>query len=125
MYFIAYDLLEVGGEDIREKPLRSRRTLLTQLIDNLDIKESVEETARNRISYSTPVPFETFADIQERRSHSREYGAEGLMLKATDSPYLVGRKRGYWWKHKVDPMTLDAVLIYAQAGTGKRANLFY
>lgn len=46
------------------------------------------------------------------------------MLKALDSPYLVGRKRGYWWKHKVDPMTLDAVLIYAQAGTGKRANLF-
>ena len=46
------------------------------------------------------------------------------MLKAIDSPYLVGRKRGYWWKYKVDPMTLDAVLIYAQAGTGKRANLF-
>lgn len=117
VHFIAYDLLEMGGEDIREKPLRSRRNLLTTLIDNYP-------TLQNRIIYANPLPIESFADIQEWRSQSRDYGAEGLMLKALDSPYLVGRKRGYWWKHKVDPMTLDAVLIYAQAGTGKRANLF-
>ncbi len=117
VHFIAYDLLEIDGEDIREKALRSRRTLLTQLIDN-------HPALQTRISYANPLPIESFADIQEWRSHSRTYGAEGLMLKALDSPYLVGRKRGYWWKHKVDPMTLDAVLIYAQAGTGKRANLF-
>jgi DNA ligase-1 len=58
------------------------------------------------------------------RENSRQQGAEGLVVKAADSPYLVGRKRGYWWKYKVDPMSLDAVLIYAQAGSGKRANLF-
>ena len=55
---------------------------------------------------------------------ARNQNAEGLMLKRADSPYLNGRKRGHWWKHKLDPMTLDAVLLYAQAGSGRRANLF-
>jgi len=64
------------------------------------------------------------AELRSQRDQSREQGAEGLVIKAIDSPYLVGRKRGYWWKYKVDPMSLDAVLIYAQAGSGKRANLF-
>lgn len=123
VYFIAYDLLEKDGEDIRQKTLRSRRTLLTQLIDT-SFKNDPDTVAKNRIVIAKPLPFESFDDIQKWRSQSRQYGAEGLMLKALDSPYLVGRKRGYWWKHKVDPMTLDAVLIYAQAGTGKRANLF-
>ena len=121
VYFLAYDLLEAGGEDIRDQPLRSRRARLTQIIDRLSPEQAA---TKNRISYAKPLPFQTFEDIQHWRSQSRQYGAEGLMLKATGSPYLVGRKRGYWWKHKVDPMTLDAVLIYAQAGTGKRANLF-
>jgi DNA ligase 1 len=115
VHFIAYDLLEQAGADIREWPLRSRRQALIELIDS---------HPSEFISYAEPLPFETFEDLQRWRSRSREQGAEGLMIKALDSPYLVGRKRGYWWKHKVDPMTLDAVLIYAQAGTGKRANLF-
>jgi DNA ligase 1 len=120
VYFIAYDLLEIGGEDIRAQPLRSRRTQLIELIDSAEAKAEI--TARIT---STPLLAATsFEEIQQLRSQARQYGAEGLMIKATDSPYLVGRKRGYWWKHKVDPMTLDAVLIYAQAGTGKRANLF-
>ncbi|MGB3297801.1 MAG: ATP-dependent DNA ligase [Phormidesmis sp.] len=123
VYFIAYDLLEKDGEDMREKTLRSRRTFLAQLIDSC-IKNDSDTAAKNRITLAQPLSFETFEDIQRWRSRSRQYGAEGLMLKALESPYLVGRKRGYWWKHKVDPMTLDAVLIYAQAGTGKRANLF-
>ena len=55
---------------------------------------------------------------------ARNQNAEGLMLKRADSAYLNGRKRGHWWKHKLDPMTLDAVLLYAQAGSGRRANLF-
>ncbi len=122
VYFIAYDLLEKDGEDIRRKTLRSRRTLLTKLIDSFPT--NTDTAVQNRIRLAKPLPFESFDDIQKWRSRSRQYGAEGLMLKALDSPYLVGRKRGYWWKHKVDPMTLDAVLIYAQAGTGKRANLF-
>ena len=120
VHFIAYDLLEAGGEDIREKKMRSRRHLLTELIDS----HIQSDELKGLMSYAKPLPVQTFADIQNWRSQSREYGAEGLMIKALDSPYLVGRKRGYWWKHKVDPMTLDAVLIYAQAGTGKRANLF-
>ena len=115
VHFIAYDLLEQSGEDVRSQPLQSRRGALTQLID---------EHPSELISYARPLAVESFGELEAQRSRSRQQGAEGLMLKAIDSPYLVGRKRGFWWKHKVDPMTLDAVLIYAQAGTGKRANLF-
>lgn len=115
VHFIAYDLLEKAGEDIRTIPLQERRAAMVELIDR-HLSEF--------ISYANPLEFETFEGLEEWRSRSRSVGAEGLMLKALDSPYLVGRKRGYWWKHKVDPMTLDAVLIYAQAGTGKRSNLF-
>jgi DNA ligase-1 len=113
--FIAYDLLEHAGHDIREKPLRDRKTLLQQIL---------ADYADDRIDGSESLPFNRFEDLTVLRSRSREVGAEGLVLKARNSPYLVGRKRGYWWKYKVDPMTLDAVLIYAQAGSGKRANLF-
>mgnify|MGYP001792850445 FL=1 len=114
-HFVAYDLLEQAGHDIREQPLRDRKTLLTDLlVDHAD----------DRIGRSQPLTFDSFEDLVALRARSRETGAEGLVLKAWDSPYLVGRKRGYWWKYKVDPMTLDAVLIYAQAGSGKRANLF-
>ncbi len=115
VHFLAYDLLEIAEVDIRARALSERRQALTQLIDAYP---------HEYISYAQPLLVETFADVEKWRSHSREYGAEGLMLKALNSPYLVGRKRGYWWKHKVEPMTLDAVLIYAQAGSGKRANLF-
>ncbi len=115
VHFIAYDLLETKGEDIRTQPLQERRRAMTAL---------VEQYPSEFISYAEPLTFETFEGLEEWRSRSREVGAEGLMIKALDSPYLVGRKRGYWWKHKVDPMTLDAVMIYAQAGSGKRSNLF-
>ncbi len=115
VHFLAYDLLEHQGQDIREYPLHQRRRLLTDLLD---------ARAVTNMSYSQPVSFDTFEQLQTLRASSREHRAEGLMLKSLESPYLVGRKRGHWWKYKVDPMTLDAVLIYAQAGSGKRANLF-
>jgi DNA ligase-1 len=115
VHFIAYDLLEHEGVDIRDKPLRDRRQLL---IDTL------RQLHSERVSLSQTVPFASLEELRSRREESRQQGAEGLVLKALDSPYLVGRKRGYWWKYKVDPMSLDAVLIYAQAGSGKRANLF-
>ncbi|NJM85768.1 MAG: cisplatin damage response ATP-dependent DNA ligase, partial [Leptolyngbyaceae cyanobacterium RM2_2_21] len=115
VHFIAYDLLEHQGCDIRQKPLRDRRQYLLEIL---------EAAAVDCMSPSAVVPFETFDQLQMLRGRSRAENAEGLMLKAVDSPYLVGRKRGYWWKFKVEPMTLDAVLIYAQAGSGKRANLF-
>ncbi|MCL6434397.1 MAG: ATP-dependent DNA ligase [Leptolyngbyaceae cyanobacterium HOT.MB2.61] len=115
VHFIAYDLLEHNGVDIREKPLRNRRQLLLSILQKLE---------PGYVTASTSLKFESFEDLRSLRAQSRNQGAEGLVLKAINSPYLVGRKRGYWWKYKVDPMTLDAVLIYAQAGSGKRANLF-
>jgi len=115
VHFIAYDLLEHNGQDIRGKALGDRKRLLTEL---LQTKEAPH------LHQSVPLPVESFEDLATLRENSRQEGAEGLVIKALDSPYLVGRKRGYWWKYKVDPMTLDAVLIYAQAGSGKRANLF-
>ena len=115
VHFLAYDLLEHQGQDIRESPLHHRRQLLIELVDTYSTPY---------ISYSRPVEFNTFEQLQTLRTQARNHQAEGLMIKALESPYLVGRKRGYWWKYKVDPMTLDGVLIYAQAGSGKRANLF-
>jgi DNA ligase-1 len=115
VHFIAYDLLESGGVDLREKPWGDRTHHLTTLL-NL-------HTAPN-LHQSTPLTFNTFEELAALRASARDHGAEGLVVKAIASPYLVGRKRGHWWKYKVDPMSLDAVLIYAQAGSGKRANLF-
>ncbi|MBD1913871.1 MULTISPECIES: ATP-dependent DNA ligase [unclassified Leptolyngbya] len=114
-HFIAYDMLEQNGQDIRDKTLSDRRQCLLSLL---------EQHSSTRITPSTVLTFNTWEDLKALRERSRDYDAEGLVLKALDSPYLVGRKRGSWWKFKVDPMTLDAVLIYAQAGSGKRANLF-
>ncbi|MGG6295521.1 ATP-dependent DNA ligase [Leptolyngbya sp. AN02str] len=113
--FIAYDVLEYEGQDVRSKPLRDRRELLFRVL---------AQSMPQRMRPSTVLQFDTWEDLQALRERSRDQGAEGLVIKAMDSPYLVGRKRGYWWKYKVDPMSLDAVLIYAQAGSGKRANLF-
>ncbi|HZG41120.1 MAG TPA: ATP-dependent DNA ligase [Nodosilinea sp.] len=115
VHFIAYDLLEFGGIDIREKRWGDRTQSLSTLL--------AVHTAPN-LHQSIPLEFQSFTELAELRQNSRQQGAEGLVVKAIDSPYLVGRKRGYWWKYKVDPMSLDAVLIYAQAGSGKRANLF-
>lgn len=114
-HLIAYDLLEYQAEDWRGQKLRDRRTKLAQLVQDLD---------PTWVTLSQTVAVDSMAALRAQRNQARDQGAEGLMLKALDSPYLVGRKRGYWWKYKVDPMTLDAVLLYAQAGSGKRANLF-
>ena len=113
---MAYDLLEHGGQDIRETPLADRRALLESLV------ATVPPAAPLRLSAS--VPFKTWDDLGAARDQSRDLNAEGLMLKRRDSPYLSGRKRGDWWKWKIDPLTIDAVMIYAQAGHGRRANLF-
>ncbi|MBD2260330.1 ATP-dependent DNA ligase [Pseudanabaena sp. FACHB-2040] len=115
VHFIAYDLLEHQGQDIRGKKLCDRRSLLAQVLT---------QAPTERTHQSQNLAFDSFLALQKIRETSRQQGAEGLLLKALNSPYLVGRKRGYWWKYKVDPMSLDAVLIYAQAGSGKRANLF-
>ena len=113
---MAYDLLEHDGQDIRDRPLRDRRQLLEGLISNAP--------SAAPIRLSSAVPFQTWDDLRAARDQSRDLNAEGLMLKRLDSPYLAGRKRGEWWKWKIDPLTIDAVMIYAQAGHGRRANLF-
>ncbi len=113
---MAYDLLEHEGQDIRDTPLKDRRNHLKTLIN----KAPPEAPIR----LSDALPFKTWHDLAKARDQSRDIGAEGLMLKRLDSPYLSGRKRGDWWKWKIDPLTIDAVMIYAQAGHGRRANLF-
>ena len=111
--FLAYDALELGGHDIRTVPLRERRARL------LDI---VEE--RGPLRVSEEIAGDTWQTLAARRDESRTRHVEGLMLKRWSSPYRPGRRRGDWWKWKIDPFTVDAVLIYAQPGSGRRASLF-
>ena len=113
---LAYDLLEQGGSDIRPRPLDTRRQALEALTRALPPDVPVR--------LSPPIAFETWDALAEVRAGARERAAEGLMLKRRDAPYLDGRRKGDWWKWKLDPMTVDAVMIYAQAGHGRRANLF-
>ncbi|WP_339713497.1 ATP-dependent DNA ligase [uncultured Kriegella sp.] len=119
----AYDLLEWKGVDIRNKPFSERRKLLTALYREC---YHVEGNSENRIPLhlSETMHFTSWNDLAKERERSREVRSEGLMLKRKDSPYLVGRKKGDWWKWKVDPLTIDAVLTYAMRGHGRRSNLF-
>jgi DNA ligase-1 len=114
---LAYDLLEWQGRDLRNEPQSERRTRLEQL---------VEGCANPRLRLSPLVTGDTWLDLARQREASRQLGVEGLMLKARDSLYGVGRTKdmGVWWKWKVDPFSVDAVLIYAQRGHGRRASLY-
>lgn len=116
--FVAYDLLEAEGHDLRPEPLQRRRALLEEVL----ARAAPEDDPVLRLS--PLLPFDDFADLHHLRESGREAGAEGLMLKRPVAPYGVGRVRGPWWKFKLDPFTLDAVLLYAQSGTGRRSNLF-
>jgi DNA ligase-1 len=119
--FVAYDLLEHQGIDQRQQPLQQRRLQLKQLLDQW---QQCESGGRDRLRLSPVQRLSRWSELEPLREQARAHRAEGLMLKAVDSPYLVGRKRGSWWKHKLEPLRLDAVLLYAQAGSGKRANLY-
>lgn len=112
---IAYDLLEFGGEDVRSQPLDWRRMELERLVGG---------RSHSSILLSPTVPVTDWADVHRARDAARDEGAEGMMLKALDAPYGVGRRRGPWWKWKVDPFSVDAVLLYAQPGHGRRASLY-
>jgi DNA ligase-1 len=113
---IAFDLLEWQGEDVRSRPLEWRRATLAALIE--------KTPADGRLRLSRAVSAEGWEDVARERDQARELGAEGLMLKRLSSPYSVGRVRGDWWKWKVNPYSVDAVLIYAQRGHGRRASLY-
>ena len=112
---LAYDLLEHAGQDLREQPLSVRRGLLLETIGVAN--------AESRILPSPVVPGTSWDEIRQARESSRSLGAEGLMLKKRDAPYGVGRRKGGWWKWKVEPYTIDAVMVYAQPGHGRRALL--
>jgi DNA ligase-1 len=113
---MAYDLLEEAGRDLRDSPFGERRARLVARV------RALPEGAPLRPSPA--IPFTTWEDLSTIRATARDHRAEGLMLKRRTGPYHAGRKKGDWWKWKLDPLTIDAVMIYAQAGHGRRANLY-
>ncbi|MES2829286.1 MAG: ATP-dependent DNA ligase [Bacteroidota bacterium] len=114
--FYVYDLLEYNGKDIREDPLSARRKLLEDVINGMKVKD---------VAVLSPVvAYSSWEDLAEKRLGSRLINSEGIMLKRLDSLYHAGRKRGDWWKWKINPYTVDTVMIYAQKGSGRRANFF-
>ncbi len=113
--FFSYDLLEYDGVDWRDKPLVERRAKL---------EEVVKSIAHPTLLLSDVVGFSSWNELAEMRNESRTNGAEGFMLKRKSSIYGTGRRRGDWWKWKIEPLVIDAVMIYAQKGTGRRSNLY-
>ncbi len=116
--FIAYDIMELQGEDMRNVPQDRRRELLEAVINNLP------PAAGNILRLSPVIDFKEWNELGELRGQSRLMISEGLMLKRKNAIYQAGRKRGDWWKWKVDPLTIDCVLVAAQKGHGRRANLY-
>lgn len=133
---VAFDLLESGGEDLRERPLSERRAQLEELVERFNectplaapevspLLADDEVEHPSRLLVATKLSGTTWDEFAGFRATAREQNVEGLMLKRLDSPYQVGRKRGFWWKWKVEPLTVDAVIVYAQRGSGKRASLY-
>jgi DNA ligase-1 len=114
---LAYDLLEWQGHDWRSKPQHQRRAQLEEVIAG----------AQSPVLMPSPVlSGKDWLDLGKQREASRSLGVEGMMLKARGSLYGVGRTKdmGVWWKWKIDPFSVDAVLIYAQRGHGRRASLY-
>ena len=113
----AYDILEWEGKDIRNETYEFRRNLLEKLYENLKDKSlPFHLSERKRVN--------SWAEVTKERALARAMRSEGLMLKRKDSTYQVGRKKGDWWKWKLEPLVIDAVLTYAMRGSGRRSNLF-
>ena len=148
---LAFDLIEHGGEDIRTLPLSERQSRLKKLITNVNLEQrdkqknlqmwagrsaaskkfpAAERQGHVSGAIRIPPPVEQsenptdWSELGTRREAAKQLRAEGLMLKRIDSAYQVGRPVGDWWKWKVEPYTIDAVLIYAQRGHGRRASLY-
>ena len=113
---LAYDLLELAGMDLREQPLADRRARLAALLRGTP--------AAGRFPLSPALAVPDWDAAREGYRSARAQGAEGLMLKRLDSAYGVGRRKGAWWKWKVAPFTVDAVLMYAQRGHGRRSSFY-
>ncbi|QNA89906.1 ATP-dependent DNA ligase [Massilia sp. Dwa41.01b] len=114
---VCYDLLELDGVDLRQLPQHERRALL---------ETQVAAVNQAQLKISPVVQAESWEALAALRTESRNRGVEGMMVKAKSAQYGVGRTKdvGTWWKWKVDPYSIDAVLIYAQAGHGRRASLY-
>jgi len=114
---LAYDLLELDGVDLRALPQHERRALLETLVTGV---------AKPQLRISPLVVADSWDDLAKLREESRARGVEGMMVKAKNAQYGVGRTKdvGTWWKWKIDPYAVDAVLIYAQPGSGRRASLY-
>ncbi|MCE3236379.1 MAG: ATP-dependent ligase [Vampirovibrio sp.] len=112
--FIVYDILEYNERDVRQEPLSERRNLLADALQSVDFP----------VLMSPTLQVHSWEEAAHVRQESRARQVEGFILKRLDSTYQSGRKKGDWWKWKIDPYSVDAVLIYAQAGTGRRANLY-
>jgi len=113
--FIAYDILEYDGKDFRESPLTVRRKLLEEMLAAIN---------HPLLQVSPVIATDNWDELKKMRLTSRDNSSEGVMLKRKNSVYEAGRKRGNWWKWKIDAMTIDAVMIYAQKGHGRRSNLY-
>lgn len=112
---LAYDILEFGGKDLRLTSFIERRKILDEICRN---------AKHPNLLLSPLLSFSDWDKLKNLRLQSRQMQSEGLMLKKNDSVYHTGRKRGEWWKWKVDPLSIDAVMIYAMKGHGRRANLY-
>ncbi|MFL9844180.1 ATP-dependent DNA ligase [Flavobacterium rhizosphaerae] len=113
----AYDILEWEGKDIRNLPYAERRKILEQLFEQVKGNDLP-------LQLSERIQLDTWQHALHEKEKARELRSEGLMFKRNDSVYGVGRKKGDWWKWKLDPFSIDAVLTYAMRGSGRRANLF-
>lgn len=113
----AYDLLEWEGKDLRPLPLSERRDALEALFAH-------QPAPTDPLFLSQRIHVSEWQQLHELRDRARSINSEGLMLKSRNAPYHTGRKKGDWWKWKVDPLTIDAVLIYAQKGSGRRSGYY-
>jgi len=116
LVMVCYDLLEAGGQDFRDRPMTERRALLERLV--------AEAEDQGALVLSPLLSFADWESVAAFREKARDSFCEGVMLKRKSSTYETGRRRGNWWKWKTIPMTADGVLLYAQSGHGRRANLF-
>lgn len=122
---VTYDLLEHAGQDLRQQPQQARRALLEATLQ-VDLAAAIAPAPQHTLRLSALLQGDDWPDLARQREAARGMGTEGFMLKHRQAHYGVGRTKdvGVWWKWKIDPMSVDAVLIYAQRGHGRRASLY-
>ena len=120
---LAFDLPELDGADLRDRPQTERRALLSELLKDRETNQAAHDRT---LRLSPLIEVESWDDLADLRTASRDRGVEGLMLKHAAAPYLVGRTRSDtgWFKWKIDPLTIDCVMVAAQPGSGRRASLY-